>query len=74
MTPKTTHLNCHLNRTHIVNMAELDAFQDLPEYPPDCLLRQSIRTSLKVIQDSVIHKLKDQIKALLATEHLNEVD
>ena len=55
-------------------VAEIDALQHLPHAAPHHVLVQAVGVALKLIQDGVVHELKDQVQALLAAEDLNQVD
>lgn len=54
-------------------MAELCPLQDLPQDSADCVFVQTIGTLLQLVQNCVVHKLKDQVQPLLPPEHLNQI-
>jgi hypothetical protein len=57
-----------------MQMAELDALEHLPQDPTHSVVVEAIWEALEVIKDSVVDELEYEVEALLASEHLDQID
>lgn len=61
------------SQTHVARVAKLNSLEYLPHDLLDSVFFCAIGTAFKVIERSVVHKLKHKVEAPLAPKHLNQV-
>jgi len=58
------------NLSHVVGVAEFNSSEHLVEIFPDDVLIESVRRALQLVQQGVVHILKNQAPLLLVRKHI----